>query len=133
MKSVKAIVGDRPTVTVGPLSSVTDAARLMAAHQVGGLPVVEGDRLVGIFTERDVLTRVVAAGRAPDDTRVTDVMSSDLVVAEVVESCEDCLSRMQRSRVRHLIVLDRAGWPASCRCAICSRLISTTRPRPSRS
>ena len=57
----------------------------MAAHQVGGLPVVEGDRLVGIFTERDVLTRVVAAGRAPDDTRVTDVMSSDLVVAEVVE------------------------------------------------
>jgi CBS domain-containing protein len=107
MKSVKAIVGDRSTVTVGPLSSVTDAARLMAAHQIGGLPVVDGDRLVGIFTERDVLTRVVAAGRPPDDTRVTDVMSSDLVVAEVNEGCEDCLSRMQRSRVRHLIVLDQ--------------------------
>jgi len=107
MKSVKAIVGDRSAVTVGPLSSVTDAARLMAAHQIGGLPVVDGDRLVGIFTERDVLTRVVAEGRPPDDTRVTDVMSSDLVVAEVYESCEDCLSRMQRSRVRHLIVLDQ--------------------------
>ena len=107
MKSVKAIVGDRFTVTVGPLSSVTDAARLMAAHQIGGLPVVDGDRLVGIFTERDVLTRVVAAGRPPDDTRVTDVMSSDLVVAEVTEGCEDCLARMQRSRVRHLIVLDQ--------------------------
>ena len=106
MKSVKAIVGDRATVTVGPLTSVTDAARLMAAHQIGALPVVDGDRLVGIFTERDVLTRVVAADRPPDDTRVTDVMSSDLVVAEVNESCEECLSRMQRSRVRHLIVLD---------------------------
>jgi CBS domain-containing protein len=107
MKSVKTIIGDRPTVTVGLQSSIADAARLMAAHQIGGLPVVDGDRLAGIFTERDVLTRVVAAGRAPDSTRVAEVMSSDLVVAEVSESCEDCLSRMQRARVRHLIVLDR--------------------------
>ena len=107
MKSIKAIVGDRPTLTVGPLSSVTDAARLMAAHQIGGLPVVDGDRLAGIFTERDVLTRVVAAGRPPDHTRVADVMTSDLVVAEVTENCEECLSRMQRAKVRHLVVLDR--------------------------
>ena len=107
MKSVQAIVGDRPTVTVGPLSSVTDAARLMAAHQIGGLPVVDGDRLTGIVTERDVLTRVVAAGKPPDQTRVSDVMSSDLVVADVTEACDDCLSRMQRSHVRHLIVLDQ--------------------------
>ena len=107
MRSVKAIVGDRPTVTVGPLASVTDAARLMAAHQIGGLPVVDGERLAGIFTERDILTRVVAAGRAPGDTRVADVMTSDLVVAEVGENCEECLSRMQRARVRHLVVLDK--------------------------
>ena len=107
MRSVKAIVGDRSTVTVGPQSSITDAARLMASHQIGGLPVVDGERLVGIFTERDVLTRVVAAGRPPDGTRVADVMSSDLVVAQVNEGCEECLSRMQRSRVRHLIVLDQ--------------------------
>ncbi len=107
MKSVKAIVGDRSTVTVGPGSSVTDAARLMAVHQIGGLPVVDGDRLAGIVTERDVLTRVVAVGKAPDQTLVSDVMTSDLVVAEVTESCEECLSRMQRGRVRHLIVLDQ--------------------------
>jgi CBS domain-containing protein len=107
MKSIKAIIGDRPTVTVAPQCSTADAARLMAANQIGGLPVVDGDRLAGIFTERDVMTRVVAAGRAPDQTQVAEVMSSDLVVAELNESCEDCLSRMQRARVRHLIVLDQ--------------------------
>jgi CBS domain-containing protein len=79
----------------------------MAAHQIGGLPVVDGDRLAGIFTERDVLTRVVAESRPPEGTQIADVMSSDLVVAEITESCEDCLSRMQRARVRHLIVLDQ--------------------------
>lgn len=108
MKSVKAIVGDRETVVVDPLMSITEAARLMAECQIGAVPVVEGDRLVGIFSERDLLTRVVAAGRDPASTIVRDVMSTDLVVAEVTESYEVCLGRMQQARMRHLIVLDNA-------------------------
>lgn len=107
MKSIKAIVGDRETVVVDPLLSTADASRLMAARNIGAVPVVDGDRLAGIFTERDVLTRVVAAGRNPSSTLVRDVMSTDLIVAEVGESYETCLSRMQQARVRHLIVLDR--------------------------
>ena len=106
MRSIKAIIGDRETVVVDPSASAEEAARAMAAHNIGAVPVVEGDRLAGIFTERDVLTRVVAAGRQPATTLVRDVMSSDLVVAEVNESYETCLSRMQQARVRHLIVLD---------------------------
>lgn len=107
MKSIKAIIGDRETVVVDPSSSIAEAARVMAEQHIGAVPVVDGDRLAGIFSERDVLTRVVAAGRSPGTTMVRDVMSTDLVVAEVTESYEACLRRMQQARVRHLIVLDK--------------------------
>ena len=107
MRSIKAIVGDRESVVVDPSHSTEDAARVMAAQNIGAVPVVDGDRLVGIFSERDLLTRVVAAGFSPSTTLVREVMTTELVVAEVTESYEACLSRMQQARVRHLIVLDR--------------------------
>jgi CBS domain-containing protein len=107
MRSIKAIVGDRETVVVDPLLSVEEAARVMAANNIGAVPVVDGERLVGIFTERDILTRIVAAGKNPSTTAVKDVMSTELVVAEIGESYETCLSRMQQARVRHLIALDK--------------------------
>jgi CBS domain-containing protein len=106
MKSVKAILGDQTTVTVERTTSVQDAARVMADHRIGSLGVLEEGRLVGIFTERDVMTRVVAAGLDAANTPVHEVMSSDLIVAGLDESYEDCLTRMQHARVRHLIVLD---------------------------
>jgi CBS domain-containing protein len=86
---------------------VRDAARLMAERKIGAVPVLDGERLAGIFSERDVLTRVVAAGCDPDATPVGDVMSSELVVADPAESYETCLSRMQQAHVRHVIVLDQ--------------------------
>ncbi len=107
MKSIKAIIGDRETVVVDPFISIAEAARVMAERQIGAVPVVDGDRLAGIFSERDVMTRVVAAGRNPASTTVREVMSTDLVVAEVTESYEACLVRMQQAHVRHLIVLDK--------------------------
>ena len=97
----------RETVTVDPQVSVLEAARLMVDHQIGAVPVVDRDRLAGIFTERDILARVVAAQRDPSATSVADVMTRELVVAEVAESYDVCLQRMQQARVRHLIVLDR--------------------------
>ena len=68
---------------------------------------MDGDRLAGIFTERDVLTRVVAAGLDPSTTTVADVMSIQLVVAEIGEPYDACLQRMRQARVRHLIVLNQ--------------------------
>jgi CBS domain-containing protein len=106
MRSLKAIVGERQTFTVDALTTVGDAARLMAAHQIGAVPVLDGERLAGIFTERDVLTRVVAAVRDAERTPVREVMSAELVVAEVGESYDICLTRMQQAHVRHLIVLE---------------------------
>jgi CBS domain-containing protein len=107
MKAVKAIIGARETVTVGPRTSVLETAQRMAAHRIGALPIVDEGRLVGIFTERDVLTRVVAAGLDPAATTVGDVMSIQLVVAEVGEPYDVCLQRMRQAGVRHLIVLDQ--------------------------
>jgi CBS domain-containing protein len=108
MKTVKAVVAGQATITVAPLTSVAEAAQLMAAHRIGAVPVVEGERLVGIFSERDVMTRVVATNRDPAATRVGDVMSTDLVVADISEGHDSCLNRMQQARVRHLLVLDQS-------------------------
>jgi CBS domain-containing protein len=107
MRSIKAIVGERQTITVDALTTVGDAARVMAAHQIGAVAVVDGERLAGIFTERDLLTRVVAAALDAQQTPVREVMSSELIVAEVGESYDICMTRMQQARVRHLVVLER--------------------------
>jgi CBS domain-containing protein len=106
MKSARDMVRGQDIVTVDSEMSVTEAARVMAAHHVGAVPVTEADRIVGIFTERDALTRVVAAGIDPAHTPVRDVMSSTLVVADASESYETCLDRMRKACIRHLIVLD---------------------------
>jgi len=109
MKSIRDIIGARHTVTVDAHASVSDVARQMAAHHIGAVPVVDDGRLVGIFSERDILTRVVATDRNPLQTRISEVMSSYLIVAECDESYETCLSRMQQAHVRHLIVLEHGG------------------------
>ena len=106
MKTIRAIVGDQEIETVDRRMSVLEVARRMAHRGIGAVPVVDGDRVVGIFTERDILTRIVAAGRVPEDTVVEDVMSTNLVLAKHNETYETCLGRMQTSRVRHLIVVD---------------------------
>jgi CBS domain-containing protein len=105
MRRIQAILGNRETVTVDSVASILDAARVMAAHGIGAVPILEGDRLVGIFTERDILARVVAAGIEPAATKVGDVMSTQLVTAHIDESYEVCLERMHQAHVRHLIVL----------------------------
>jgi CBS domain-containing protein len=107
MKSVRAIIGDRETVTVDCSTCAREAARLMAARRIGALPILDGDRLAGIITERDILARIVAAELDPAVTPVADVMSTQLLVADIGEPCEVCLQRMQEAHVRHLIVLDQ--------------------------
>jgi CBS domain-containing protein len=106
MKRVRDILAGQEPVVVSSLMPVADAARVMAAHHIGAVPITDGGRLVGIFTERDVLTRIVAADRNPASTAVGEVMSSTLVVASINESCETCLERMRQAHIRHLIVLD---------------------------
>jgi CBS domain-containing protein len=106
MKSIRAILSGQDTATVDRRVLVADAARVMASRHIGALPILDGDAVVGIFTERDALNRIVAAGVDPSRTPIGDVMSTTLVVADIEESYDACLDRMRRAHIRHLIVLD---------------------------
>lgn len=99
----------RETVTTEPSATVLDAVRRMVERGIGGLPVVERDALVGIFTERDLLRRVVAEGRDPAATPVRDVMTSPVLVCRPDTPIEECAALMTTRRLRHLPVLGDAG------------------------
>ncbi len=91
---------------VGPQTAVKDAVALMNRQQIGSVLVLDGERLLGIFTERDVLTRVVGASRDPDATAVTEVMTRKLVVVERTTTVGQAMALMSQRRCRHLPVLD---------------------------
>lgn len=93
-------------VSVPPAASVLEATTLMNSHGIGSLLVVDGPRLVGIFTERDVLRRVVAACLSPELTRVAEVMTADLVCCTTDASAEEIADVMRRRRIRHIPVID---------------------------
>ena len=106
MKPIRDIVRGQEIVTVDQLTTVAEAARIMAGRQIGAVPVTDGSGVVGIFTERDALNRILAAGVDPDRTSIRDVMTTALVIADLGEGCDACLDRMREAHVRHLIVLD---------------------------
>jgi CBS domain-containing protein len=78
----------------------------MAERRVGAVSVLEGTRLVGIVSERDIMTRLVARGLDPAATRVAEIMTRDLVVADAGESHEDGLRKMKQAGCRHLPVVE---------------------------
>jgi CBS domain-containing protein len=92
--------------SVGPGATVLEAALLMNEHRIGSLVVLEAGRLVGVFTERDVLRRVVAEARNPADTRVADVMTTEVVCCWPETTLEEAAGVMKNRRIRHLPVLD---------------------------
>jgi CBS domain-containing protein len=100
----------RLLVTANPWHSVFEATRRMNEEHVGSVLVMEGIRLVGIFTERDVLRRVVSGGLPPDRTQVGDVMTTDLVCCSP-ETCVDDVAELMRSRrIRHVPIVDAEGF-----------------------
>lgn len=106
MKPIRSLVHGREVVVVDVATTVTQAARLMSERQVGAVPVLDNGRLAGIFTERDVLSRVVASGVDPAVTPVGAVMTTDLIVADMSETHDACMRRMELAYVRHLLVVE---------------------------
>ena len=86
--------------------TVEDAVQVMNRHKVGSVVIMDGDRLVGIFTERDVLYRVVAAGLTPGTTPVTQVMTANPKVISPDTTVEEALTMISEKRCRHLPVID---------------------------
>lgn len=98
-------------VTAAEDETVAHAAWSMARNGVGAVLVVEGERLMGILSERDVVERVVAEGRDPTATKVAEVATSDLVTVDVGTHVRECAELLRAKGVRHLPVL-RDGKPA---------------------
>jgi CBS domain-containing protein len=92
--------------SIGPDATVLDAALLMNEHRIGSLVVTDGGQLVGIFTERDILQRVVAQRRDPADTRVRDVMTGEVIYCRPHTPLDEARSVMMNRRIRHMPVLD---------------------------
>jgi CBS domain-containing protein len=92
--------------SVAPETTVFDAIRLMAEKNIGALPVLAGEELVGIFTERDYTRKVALMGKTSKETRVREVIAREVVAVSPRDSVEDCMRLMTEHRVRHLPVLE---------------------------
>lgn len=106
MFSLREFFKERQLYYVAPETTIFDAAGYMAERNVGAVCVLEGDRLAGILSERDMMNRVIAPGRDPKSTRVREVMTAKPVVVDAKESHEKCLKLMKQAKVRHLPVVD---------------------------
>jgi CBS domain-containing protein len=92
--------------SVSPTAKVLEAVRRMNQERIGALLVRDGDRVMGIFTERDVLTRVVDPGRDPATTPVAEVMTSSLVTVGPATTVAEAMAVVTEKRCRHLPVMD---------------------------
>lgn len=105
MSRVKDIVANRELFHVEETDSVADVARRMADLQVGAIVVMNGEELRGVFSERDLMRRVVLEHRDPQRTPVRDVMSTALATIDELASIEDAMGRMESCGCRHLPVM----------------------------
>jgi CBS domain-containing protein len=106
MATINDIIKDRRVYSIDAERTVLEAARFMMEHSIGALPVLRNDELAGIFSERDVMNRVVALGRMPGQTRVSEVMTRNPRSVSPNESIEDCLFLMREFGFRHLPVCE---------------------------
>ncbi|MSO71942.1 MAG: CBS domain-containing protein [Alphaproteobacteria bacterium] len=106
---VPDIVSNQSLSTVQATMTVRDAAREMAAKRIGALMITDQGRLSGIFTERDVMTKVVAAGRDPDTTTLAEVMTRDPDTVRPDSLALKALEMMRESGYRHLPVVEADG------------------------
>jgi CBS domain-containing protein len=104
-KSIRDLMTQNPRA-VRPDDTVVDAARMMRDENVGSLPVVDSDRLIGMVTDRDVALRVVAEGRDPGEVSVQEIASRNPVTAEATFDLDDALKLMARHQVRRLPVTE---------------------------
>jgi CBS domain-containing protein len=105
-RTVRQIIEGQEPVTAPAAVTVCEAARLMREHNIGALMVVDNEKLVGVFTERDGLFRVLAEGRNAETTALADVMTRNPQTIDPSSGFTHALQMMQAGRYRHLPVVD---------------------------
>lgn len=108
MKTVKEILQAKAhkLLSIAPEASVLDALKLMAEKEIGALVVLEGEKLAGIFSERDYARKVILHGKSSKDTPVREIMTHKVVCVGPDQTVEDCMALMTDKRIRHLPVLE---------------------------
>jgi CBS domain-containing protein len=108
MKLVKHLLDSkgRDVISVAPDLSVFDAIKLMADKLVGSLVVMDGEQLRGIVTERDYARKVIIKGRSSESTRVSEIMSTDVLTTSSSQTVNQCMELMTERRIRHLPVME---------------------------
>ena len=108
MKTLKQLLANkqRPLAVVAPGDSVFHALNVMAQHDVGALLVLDGEQLVGIFSERDYARKIILQGKTSKETLVRDIMSDKVAYVTPDSSLDECMALMTDKRFRHLPVLD---------------------------
>jgi CBS domain-containing protein len=102
MALVYDLVKNRKVYSIEADRTVLEAARLMMERSIGALPVLRNGELAGIFSERDIMNRVVALGRMPGTTKVSEVMTANPKSVSVDETVENCVFLMREFGFRHL-------------------------------
>ena len=106
MTTLRDLVKDRRLYSVNASHTVLEAARYMMEHSIGAVPVLREGSLTGILSERDIMNRVVAVGRTPGTTAVSEVMTANPRAVAADESIEECLFIMREFGFRHLPIVD---------------------------
>lgn len=106
MQTIREVMTPDPR-TISPQESVQRAAQMMDELNVGAIPVCDGDRLVGMITDRDITVRSVAAGQAPDATCVADVMSTDVRTCTSNQEVGEVMHQMGDVQIRRVPVIDQ--------------------------
>jgi CBS domain-containing protein len=108
MPSIREAMTSNPS-TVTAQQTVADAAAIMKQEDTGVVPIVDGERLVGVITDRDIAITVVAEGKDPQSTTVTDIASSNLVTIDPQQDLDEALRLMAQHQVRRLPVVEEDG------------------------
>ena len=107
MKSLKDTLVTKTLLTVQSGADIYDVVCFMAQHNIGLVPVLSNDgKLMGVFSERDLVRRVIAKGLDLKATPVDDIMTKELILADVSESYEQCLQKMKDRGIRHILIIE---------------------------
>ena len=106
MATIRELLSNRTIHYIQPEQTVFEAANYMVQCNVGAVPVLDGAKLVGIFSERDIMKRVVTESRDPMTTHIGDVMTTELHSVAPSATCHDAMTLMQEQAVRHLPVCE---------------------------
>jgi CBS domain-containing protein len=110
MKTVRQLLAVKGSgiLSIAPTQQVYDALVVMAEHKVGALVVLNGERLVGIFSERDYARSVALKGKTSKNTLVSEIMSTTVITVTPEQTVDECMSLMSGKRIRHLPVVENS-------------------------